>query len=88
MKQKYNSEHQIENQIYEVIDIRFLSESTFILTFPKCRFEFVPGQHVNLSLMSEQIGREYSIYSSPNDNFMQILVKEVEDGYLTPKLKF
>jgi ferredoxin/flavodoxin---NADP+ reductase len=88
MKKKNNLEKQLGSQIYEVLDIQFLSESTFILFFPKCRFEFLPGQHVNISIMGEQIGREYSIYSSPNDDFLKILVKEVEDGFLTPKLKF
>ena len=76
MKKKNNLEKQLGSQIYEVLDIQFLSESTFILFFPKCRFEFLPGQHVNISIMGEQIGREYSIYSSPNDDFLKTTLQK------------
>jgi ferredoxin/flavodoxin---NADP+ reductase len=78
----------MDNNIYEVKDIQFLTESAFIITFPKCRFSFIAGQHFNLSLKDEPIGREYSIYSGVDDDNLEILVKEVEDGYLTPKLKY
>ena len=77
-----------ENLIYEVIDLRFLSDSTFILTFPKFKNDFTPGQHITVTLMEEQVGREYSIYSARNADYLEILIKEVDDGFLTPRLKF
>jgi ferredoxin--NADP+ reductase/benzoate/toluate 1,2-dioxygenase reductase subunit len=31
--------------------------------------------------------REYSIYSAEQDNYLEVLIKEVEDGLLSKKLK-
>ena len=38
-------------------------------------------------MLDDLYDREYSIASSENENKLKLLVKEVEDGYLTPKLK-
>lgn len=78
---------QIDSNFYKVSAIRNLTENTFVLTLPKNRFGFVSGQHVSLSIQGDYQSREYSIYSAENSENLEVLVKEVEGGYFSPKLK-
>ena len=84
---KMKPEIQIDTHFYKVVDIKNLTENTFILTLPKSRFKFIAGQHVSLSILGDYQSREYSIYSSEESENLQLLVKEVEGGYFSPKLK-
>lgn len=72
---------------YKVHDIRKLTENTFVLSLPKSRFPFMAGQHVSLSILGDYQSREYSIYSAEEGENLELLVKEVEGGYFSPKLK-
>jgi ferredoxin-NADP reductase len=80
-------EVQINTHYYKVLNIRILTENTFVLTLPKSRFKFLAGQHISLSIMGDYQSREYSIYSAEEGNNLEVLVKEVEGGYFSPKLK-
>ena len=80
-------EIQIDTHYYKVVDIRQLTENTFVLSLPKSRFKYIAGQHVSVSIMGDYQSREYSIYSSEESENLEILVKEVEGGYFSPKLK-
>lgn len=71
----------------KVTNINHLTDSTFLLTFEKPNFEFASGQHVIVSLPGDLHDREYSICSAEEDPFLQIIVKEVKNGYFTPLLK-
>ena len=76
----------IDTSFYRISEIRQLTESTFVLSMPRCRFTFKPGQHVSVSIKGGYQGREYSIYSGIRDEALEILVKEVAGGYFSPKL--
>jgi len=78
---------QIDSNYYKVENLRQLTENTFVLSLPKSRFKFVAGQHVSLSIMGDYQSREYSIYSAEESNNLEVLIKEVEGGYFSPKLK-
>ncbi|MDB4582800.1 FAD-binding oxidoreductase [Draconibacterium sp.] len=81
------SEIQIDTNYYKVIGIRNLTEHTFVLILPKSRFKFVAGQHISLSISGDYQSREYSIYSAEEGEHLEVLVKEVDGGYFSPKLK-
>lgn len=78
---------QIDTHCYKVTELRSLTENTFVLSLPKSRFKFEAGQHISLSIMGDYQSREYSIYSAEEGENLEILVKEVEGGYFSPKLK-
>lgn len=80
-------EVQIDTHYYKVVGIKNLTENTFVLSLPKSRFKFVPGQHISLSILGDYQSREYSIYSAEEGENLELLVKEVEGGYFSPKLK-
>jgi ferredoxin--NADP+ reductase/benzoate/toluate 1,2-dioxygenase reductase subunit len=72
---------------HKVIQIRFLTETTFILRFNRGNSQFRAGQRIILGLPGDLDQREYSIYSGENDDFLEILVREVRDGNVSSKLK-
>ena len=78
---------QVDSNYYKVIELRNLTENTFVLTLPKSRFKFVAGQHISLSIQGDYQSREYSIYSAEDGDNLEVLVKEVDGGYFSPKLK-
>ncbi len=80
-------EIQIDTNYYKILNIENLTESTFILRMPKSRFRFYAGQHISLSIKGDYQSREYSIYSAEESDYLEVLVKEVDGGYFSPKLK-
>lgn len=80
-------EIKIDTNYYKVENIRQLTENTFILSLPQSRFKFEAGQHVSLSIKGDYQSREYSIYSAVDGKNLELLIKEVEGGYFSPKLK-
>ncbi|HBC78666.1 MAG TPA: oxidoreductase [Bacteroidales bacterium] len=72
--------------LHRVQGIRNLSDSTFILCFEKNDIKFVPGQHINVGLPGED-DRPYSIYNGVKDDHLEILIKEIPNGYVSRKLK-
>ena len=77
----------IDESFYKIEEVRHLTDETFSLKLPKARFPFKAGQHLSLGIHGDYQSREYSIYSSENDQNLEVLVKEVVNGYFTPKLR-
>jgi ferredoxin/flavodoxin---NADP+ reductase len=75
----------LENQ-YIVRHIRSLTENTFVLRFDRNEMNFQAGQHLTLGLPGDTQTREYSIYSSTDQPFLEVLVREVNDGLVSKKL--
>jgi ferredoxin--NADP+ reductase len=71
---------------YKVISRRNLGNSAYVLCFERKDIFFVPGQHIYVGL-DEDDNRPYSIYSGILDDFIEILVKEVDNGIISHKLK-
>lgn len=70
----------------KVTSIRYLTESAFVLGFERYGDLFIPGQHINVGLPGEE-DRPYSLYNGINDENFEILVKEVQNGNISRKLK-
>ena len=87
MNVEMKADLQIDTNYYKVVELRELTENTFVLSLPKSRFKFEAGQHISLSILGDYQSREYSIYSAEESDHLEILVKEVDGGYFSPKLK-
>lgn len=81
------TESLIKTDRKRISDIRFLTDSTFILTFDRDELQFIAGQHVTIGTPGSLHQREYSVYSSENQEYMQILVKEILDGTVSHQLR-
>jgi ferredoxin--NADP+ reductase len=73
--------------LHKINQIRFLTESAFVLRFDRGNMDFRAGQHIVAGIKGEMNQREYSIYSGENDDYLEILVKEVPEGSVSLQLK-
>ena len=67
-------------QNHKVLSLEELTPETFVIHLSREQFNFQPGQYVVLRDPANGNGREYSIYSSVNDDKLSFLVREVEGG--------
>ncbi len=72
---------------HRVLHVRDLTDSTYVLRFTRNNMKFVPGQHIVLGIPGDNQTREYSIYSSVDKNYLEVIVKEVEEGIVSRKLR-
>jgi ferredoxin--NADP+ reductase/benzoate/toluate 1,2-dioxygenase reductase subunit len=73
--------------LHKIIQLRFLTERTFVLRFERENMQFKAGQHIIVGLKGELNQREYSVYSGEKDDYLEILVREVLDGNVSSQLK-
>lgn len=77
----------VSSNFHEIIHIRSLTDETFVLRFDRGNLQFRAGQRIIVGLQGELDQREYSIYSGENDDYLEILVREVLDGCVSVQLK-
>lgn len=75
------------DNIHTLISIRELSPSAYVLRLSRRGLAFRAGQHILLGEAGSIHNREYSIYSGEQDDFFEVLVKEVADGLVSKQLK-
>ena len=76
-----------EKRLLEIQKIRHITPTVFTICLERDDIKFKAGQHIGLGLNEYPYMREYSIYSGENDDYLEVLIKEVKDGTLTPKFK-
>ena len=69
----------------QVLAKRWLSADSFVLRLERRNDAVIAGRHVQISLPGSE-GRAYSLYSGENDPWLEILIRVVEGGQLTPRL--
>jgi len=72
---------------YSVSEIRNLCNASYVVRFSKNNLKFRPGQHLVVGVLGSSDAREYSVYSGRDEEFLEILVREVEDGIVSRKLR-
>lgn len=72
---------------HKVISVRNLTESTFVIRLERNILQFQTGQFVMLKNLNSSAKREYSVYSGENDDYLEVLVREVEGGKVSGRLK-
>lgn len=79
--------NQIDTKLHQILEMRHLTETTFVMRLERNQLVFKTGQHINVGPANSIHTREYSVYSGEADPYLEILVKEVLDGYISPALK-
>jgi ferredoxin--NADP+ reductase len=77
----------VDEAVFVIDRVRNLTESTYVLRFSRNGMQFNPGQHLVLGLPGSAELREYSIYSGIQDDFLEVLIKEVDEGVVSRQLK-
>lgn len=68
----------------KVLDVKDLTVSTYVISLEK-NLDFKPGQYITIGI--DGYMREYSLYNSPQENHLELLVREIQNGKLTPRLR-
>ena len=76
-----------KNHIVSVLGTRFLTETTYVLRIGRGGLLFEAGQYVSLGLPGNSEKREYSIYSGVDDDYLEVLVKEIDEGLVSKQLR-
>lgn len=83
MEYKYNK----MNYLHKVIKIIKYGSANFILRVERNNIKFQPGQFFSIGIPGVPINREYSVSSGINEDYLDFLIREINDGVLTTKLK-
>ncbi len=76
-----------KDNLHTLLSVTHLTESAYILRMQRRGVPFKAGQHILLGKAGSIHNREYSIYSGDNEDFIEVLVKEVEEGLVSKQLK-
>ncbi len=74
-------------RVCRVRHVRDLSPSAYVLRFDRNGLQFQPGQYLIVGRQGRVDRREYTIYSGPGEDYLEILVKEIESGLVSPALR-
>ncbi len=77
----------IKGTLSKVLDIRNLQESTYVLRLEKKDLRFKAGQYLVLQAGGRNSAREYSVYSPEHAPWIDLLIKEVNNGEVSKELK-
>ena len=70
----------------KVLEVRRLTETTAVVRFDRNGLEFEPGQYIRVGLEGDPEIRDYSIYSGSHSDYLEVLVRRVEDGLVSKQL--
>jgi len=70
-----------------LLEIINLTPETFLLRLDRHGLQFEPGQYVVIRMPEEKEGREYSIFSSTNDEYLDFLIREIPAGEFSRYLR-
>lgn len=75
------------DKAHQLNEVRLLNHNTYVLKFEKNNLDFIPGQYITVGMFNVE-ARQYSVYSSANASYLEVLIKEVEGGTVSKQLKY
>jgi ferredoxin--NADP+ reductase len=75
-----------KRQTSKVLAVRRLTDSAAVLRFERHDLKFEPGQYIRVGVDGDAEIRDYSIYSSADADYLEVLVRRVEDGLVSKQL--
>ena len=75
-----------EEKLAVVLEVRYLSESVFVIRFERNDVNFTAGQYVKLGTPDHPERREYSIYSPVKSSYLEVLVQLVDEASFSFRL--
>lgn len=69
-----------------VLEVRKLTESTAVVRFEREGLDFEPGQYIRVGIEGDAEIRDYSVYSGADADYLEVMVRRVEDGLVSKDL--
>lgn len=82
-----NTNYRTQKAELKVIGIRDLTPTTYVIRFDRNGIPFRAGQHILLGIKGEIDTREYSVYSAEQDDYFEVLIREVKEGLVSKELR-
>jgi ferredoxin/flavodoxin---NADP+ reductase len=82
-----NTNYRTQKADLKVIGIRDLTPTAYVIRFDRNNIPFRAGQHILLGKKGGIETREYSVYSAEQDDYFEVLVREVKDGLVSKQLR-
>lgn len=73
--------------VHRVQSVRELTASTYVLRIDRNDVEFIPGQYFIINRKDSFEAREYTVYSSTDDNYLEFIITEIDGGAVSPALR-
>lgn len=77
----------LEHLDFQVQQVRNLTDATYVLRVDRHELAFKAGQCVSIGIKGTGINREYSTYSGEQDPYLELLIREVENGLVSSALR-
>jgi ferredoxin--NADP+ reductase len=87
MKMHFKAARETQVHTLKAINVRELTPSAYVLRVDRNGVPFRAGQHILLGIKDEIQAREYSVYSAEQDDYFEVLIKEVQDGLVSKQLR-
>lgn len=75
-----------KRKICKVLEVRKLTGSTAVVRFERQGLKFEPGQYIRVGVEGDPEIRDYSVYSGVDVDYLEVLVRRVEDGLVSKQL--
>jgi len=72
---------------HKILAVRHITDSTFVVRFEREGIAFRAGQYLFLGREGTLEQKEYSIYSSEEDPYLEVLVRAVDEGLVSKDLQ-
>jgi len=82
-----NANTNTRTTLLKVRGIRDLTPTAYVLRFDRNGIPFRAGQHILLGKKDDIQAREYSIYSAEQEDYFEVLIKEVKEGLVSKQLR-
>jgi ferredoxin-NADP reductase/MoaA/NifB/PqqE/SkfB family radical SAM enzyme len=73
--------------VHRVQCVRELTATTYVLRIDRNDVDFTPGQYFIINRKGSFQAREYTVYSSTDDNYLEFIITEVNGGKVSPALR-
>ena len=70
-----------------ILDIEHLTANTFKLRVERPEIAIISGQCFNIGIPGLGINREYSMYSSADSEYIDFLIRSIDDGLISKELQ-
>lgn len=71
----------------KVLHVRNLTPCAYVLRLERLGLSFRAGQSVTLGIQRMRVNREYTIYSGEQDDYLEVLIREIQGGTVSPALR-
>lgn len=71
---------------FRVLEKRILTQDCFVIRMERNSLRVQAGQHVNIGISKGGVNREYSLYCSEQDPYLEFLIRKIEGGLVSPAL--